>query len=115
MSKEQNSGNYKLNKEGIKAVDTTLKHSQKKRKDSPETRAVLCVYVENQAILEPILPYRASKCKQTKEVSSEDCLWTHIFTFLRDYYTFFSFFCQNANITGSNCAITVLSVSHDYA
>ena len=50
--------------------------------DSLETRAelvVLRIYVENQAILEPILLYRASKCKQTKE---QDCLWTHIFTFL---------------------------------
>ena len=48
--------------------------------DSLKTRAelaVLGIYVENQAILEPILLYRASKYKQTK-----DCLWTHIFTFL---------------------------------
>ena len=44
--------------------------------------AVLRIYVENQAILEPILLYRASKCKQTKDQGSEDCLWTHIFTFL---------------------------------
>ena len=52
---------------------------------SLETRAepaVLRTYVENQAILEPNLLYRASKCKQTKEQGSEDCLWTHIFTFL---------------------------------
>ena len=40
--------------------------------------AVLRTYVENQAIL----LYRASKCKQTKEQGNEDCLWTHIFTFL---------------------------------
>ena len=43
-------------------------HNHKKRKDSLETRAelpVLHVYVENQAILETILLYRASKCKQT--------------------------------------------------
>ena len=56
--------------------------------DSLETRAelaVLRIYVDNQAILEPILLYRASKCKQTKEQDSEDCLWTHIFTFLSDY------------------------------
>ena len=61
------------------------KHSNKKRKDSLETRtelAVLCAYVENQAILEPILLYRKSKCKQTKEQGSQDCLWAHIFTFL---------------------------------
>ena len=44
-------------------------HSHKKRKDSLETRAeraVLHAYVENQAIPEPILLYRASKYKQTK-------------------------------------------------
>ena len=38
------------------------------RTDSLETRAELAVlrtYVENQAIIEPILLYRASKCKQT--------------------------------------------------
>ena len=34
--------------------------------------AVLRTYFENQAILEPILLYRASKCKQTKEQGS----WT---------------------------------------
>ena len=53
--------------------------------DSLETRAelaVLHIYVENQAILELIPLYRASKCKQIKEQGSEDCLWTHIFTFL---------------------------------
>ena len=45
--------------------------------DSLETRAELVIlhtYVENQAILEPILLYRASKCKRTKEQGSEDCL-----------------------------------------
>ena len=62
--------------------------------DSLETRAKLAVlrtYVENQAILEPILLYRASKCKQTKEQGSKD--------------SFFSFLCQDANKTRSNCAI----------
>ena len=62
-----------------------FKHSHKKRKDRLETQAKLVVlhtYVENQAILEPILLYRTSKCKQTKEQGSEDCLWTHICTFL---------------------------------
>ena len=57
----------------------------KKRKDNLETRAELAVlptYVENQTMLEPILFYRASKYKQTKEQDSEDYLWTHIFTFL---------------------------------
>ena len=44
-------------------------HNHKKRKDSLEARAeraVLHAYVKNQAILEPILLYRASKYKQTK-------------------------------------------------
>ena len=61
------------------------KHSHKKRKDSLSTRAELAVlrtYVGNKAILEPILLYRTSECKQTKEQGSEHCLWTHIFTFL---------------------------------
>ena len=47
----------------------SFEHSHKKQKDSLETqaeRAVLHAYVENQAILEPILLYRASKYKQTK-------------------------------------------------
>ena len=55
------------------------------RTDSLETRAELVVlrtYVENQAMRESILLYRASKCKQTKQQDSEDCLWTHIVTFL---------------------------------
>ena len=53
--------------------------------DSLQTRAELAalrIYVENQAILEPILLYQASKCKQIKEQGNEDCLWTYIFTFL---------------------------------
>ena len=55
------------------------------RTDSLETRAELVVlrtYVENQAMRETLLLYRASKCKQTKQQDSEDCLWTHIVTFL---------------------------------
>ena len=47
--------------------------------------AVLHTYVENQAILEPIPFYRASKCEQTRKQSGEDCLWTQTFTFLCDY------------------------------
>ena len=48
------------------------------RTDSLETRAepaALRTHAENQAIPEPILLYQASKCKQTKEQDSEDCLW----------------------------------------
>ena len=69
----------------------TFLHSHKKQKNSLETQAELAVrrtYVENQAILKPILLYRASQCKQTKEKCNEDCLWTHIFTFLCDCYQF---------------------------
>ena len=53
-----------------------FQHKHKKLKDSEETQAelvALCTYVENQAILEPIFLYQASKCKQTKEQGSEDC------------------------------------------
>ena len=53
--------------------------------DSLETLAELAIlrtYVENQAVLEPILLYRVAKCKKAKKQGSEDCLWTHIFTFL---------------------------------
>ena len=45
--------------------------------------AVLRTYVENQAILEPILLYRVSKCKQPKIRQ----LWT----FIRLLATFFLF------------------------
>ena len=70
-----------------------LEHSHKKRKDSLETRAELTVprtYVENQAILKPIL--LISKCKQTKEQGSEDCLWTHIFYLFIRLSAFFLFY-----------------------
>ena len=46
-----------------------FQYSHKKRKDSLEKRAEridLRTYVENHAILEHILLYCASKCKQTK-------------------------------------------------
>ena len=69
----------------VRSSQALFQHSLKKWKDSLETRtelAVLRTYVENQAILEPILLYRASKCKQTKEESNKDCLWTHVVFFL---------------------------------
>ena len=50
-------------------VKDQFDHSHKKQKNNLETRAewaVLHSYVENQAILEPILVYLASKYKQTK-------------------------------------------------
>ena len=54
-----------------------LFHSHKKQKVSLETQGKLVVLhscVENQTMLEPILLYQTSKCKQTKEQGSEDCL-----------------------------------------
>ena len=53
----------------------SLNHNHKKRKYRLETRAKLAIlrtYVEKQAALEPILFYRASKCKQIKKMGSKD-------------------------------------------
>ena len=89
-----------------------LSNSQSQETDSLETRAklaVLHIYVENQAILEPILLYRASKCKQTKEQGREDCLRTHIFI-----VSLFSFLCQDVNKTRSNCAIIGCNLSRKH-
>ena len=98
----------------LTTVDAMLEENNstpRKGKDSMETRAkpaVSCVYVQKKAILEPILLYHASKCKQTKKMGSEDCLWT-VYVYCHTF--FFSFFCQNANITGSNCAIIGCNLS----
>ena len=54
----------------VQSSQSGLKHSHKKRKDSLEARAELGVlrsYFEKQAMLEPTLRYRASKCKQTNQ------------------------------------------------
>ena len=70
-------------------------HSHKKQKDNLKTQVepvVLCTNIEKQAKLEPIPPYHATKRKQKKEQDSEDCLRTHIFTFLCDYCQFFFIF-----------------------
>ena len=61
--------------------------NHKRRKDSLETRAevaVLHTYIENQAILEPRLIF---------------------LPFYKIIVSFFSFLCQDANKTRSNCAI----------
>ena len=97
--------------------DTTCcsHHSHKKRMDTLEAQAELVVlhtYVENQPMLEPILLYRALKCKQTKEQGGEDCLWTQIFTFLYVYCQLFKkFFCKDASKTRSKCAIKACNFS----
>ena len=64
---------------------TTFNHSNKKRKDSLETRAelaVLRIYVENQAILEPILLYQASNANKTKRRAARTVYELIFFTFL---------------------------------
>ena len=76
-------------------LEIVFKHRHKKRKESLETRgelAVLRTYVENQAILEPILLYWGSKFKQIKEQGSKNCLWTHSLPFYKIIVSFFFFF-----------------------
>ena len=92
-------------------------HNHKKRKDSLGTWAELAVlrtYFENQAILEPILLYRSSRYKQTKEQGSNDGLSSHVFIFLCDYCQLFFFFFQNANKPGSKCATIGCNLSKKY-
>ena len=84
-----------------------LEHSHKKRKDGLETRAELTVsrtYVENHAILKPILLYLISKCKQTKEQGSQHCYGLLFLPFYKIIVSFFSFLCQDANKAISDCA-----------
>ena len=62
------------------------------RRATQETRAELAVlrtYAENQDILEPILLYRPSKCKQTKKQGSEDCLCFYFYLFISLLSAFF--------------------------
>ena len=59
-------------------------HSHNERNDSLGKQAELAVlqgYVENQATIETILTYRASKCKQTNEQDSK--------LFMDPYFYFF--------------------------
>ena len=82
----------------FKTVNSNIckfQHSHKIWKGSLETRvelAILYICVGNPGIPEPIFLYHVSKCKQTKEQGSKDCLWTNIFIFLHDYYLFFFLF-----------------------
>ena len=76
-----------------------FENSQKKWKDSLETRtelAVLRTYVENQAILKTILLCLVSKCKQTKEQGSD--LFFNFFTRLLSVFFFFLSRCKQNNI-----------------
>ena len=49
-------------------------------------------YVENQAILEPILLYRASKCKQTKEQAARTVYGPIFLPFYKIIVSFFFLF-----------------------
>ena len=95
-------------------------HSHKKRNFSLQTRAKLAVlrtYVENQAMLEPALLYRASKCKQNKVAKRRAARTVHGLIFLPFYkivVSFFSFFLSRYNETRSNCAIIGCSLSKKY-
>ena len=60
---------YKPGSDATRKIRITNHHSHKKQKNSLETwvkRIFLYAYVESKAILEPILLYRASKCKEIK-------------------------------------------------
>ena len=88
-----------------------LIHSHKKRKDSLKTwaeRAVLRAYVENQAVLEPILPYRGSKYKQKGQVLR--LFVNSNFTFLSEQYQGFSFLYEDTNMSRSNLVKKVLQL-----
>ena len=94
----------------------SYKHSLKKRKDSLETwaePAFLRNYVDNEVILELIPFYRASKCNNPKSRAVK----SHKFIILCDHCQTFSIFCQDANKTGSHCAIIfwILSKKHKLA
>ena len=43
--------------------------------------------------------FSCMKCKQTKIQGNQDCLWTHIFTLLCDYYQFFLSFLSRCKIS----------------
>ena len=85
-----------------------LYHSHKKRKDSPETRAELAFlrsYVEKQAILEPILLYRASNVNKPKSWAASTVYGSILLPFYKITVSFFSFSRQDANKARSNCAV----------
>ena len=69
-------------------------HSHKKRTEL----AVLRTYVENQAILETILLYQASKCKQTKGQGSEDCLFLPYYKIIVSFFFFLMSRCKQNKI-----------------
>ena len=80
-------------------ISKTISH--KKPKDSLEKRAepvVLRSHVENQAKVEPILPYRASKCKQTQK---QGIRTVYEPTFLPFYEIFNSLFRSRVKIRSS--------------
>ena len=68
-------------------------------------RAVLCTYVENQAILEPILLCRHQNVNKAKSRAARTVYGLIFLPFYKIIVSSFSFLCQDTNKTGSNFAI----------
>ena len=91
-----------------------MKHSHKKRKKSLKAWAELAVlrtYIENQTMLEPILLHRASNVNKPKSRAVRTVYRPTFYPIWVMIVSFFSFFCQDANNTGSNWAIIGCNLS----
>ena len=113
QSKQQVSFEFLSVKAALPQLNFVCKHSHKELKDSLETRAELAILrtdVENQAILEPILLYRASKYK-SKSRAVRTVSGLIFLPFHKIIVSFFSFLCQDANKARSKCAIIGCNLS----
>ena len=91
-----------------------FQHSHKKQKDSLETRAEMAIprsYVENQAILEPFFFTGHQNVNKPKRRVARTVYEPIFLPFYKIIVSFFSFFCQDANKTRSNCAIIDCNLS----
>ena len=82
-----------------------------------ETRAELAVlhsYVENQAILEPILLYRDQNVNKTKSRAARTVNGPIFLPFYKIIVSFFPFSYQDVNKTSSNCAIIGCNLSKEH-
>ena len=83
-------------------------------KDSLETQtqpAVIYVFVENQAILKPILLYRAWKYKENWRLGRRTVYEPTFITFLWGKYKYFLYIGQTVDMSGSNWAIIACDLS----
>ena len=81
-------------------LSAEFNHSHKKRKDSLETQAklaVLCTYIENQAILEPIFFTGHQNVNKPKTRAGRTFYGPIFLPFYKIIVSFFSFFYQDAN------------------